>query len=175
MVKEKTIKYRRLPGRNFTRYSLWLAKDHILNLRSRAFSEEYKRFYFQDIQAIITQETTTGKMLGIIWGVLAGLFGLAAYRSPGDGAMILWIISGIFLLVLFINYLLGPTCTCRIMTGVQYSKLPSLSRLRTAEKVIETLKRAIQRTQGKLIDTRVVQGDSRSLADSGNLYEKNTR
>jgi hypothetical protein len=175
MLKEKNIKYRRLPGRNFTRYSLWLAKDHILNLKSREFSEEYKRFYFQDIQAIITRETTTGKVLSIIFGVLAGLFGLAAYRSTGNGAVTLWIFSGIFLLVLFINYLLGPTCTCQIMTGVQYCKLPSLSRLRTAEKVLEILNRAIQRTQGKLIDTRVVQGDFRNLADSGNLYEKNIR
>lgn len=149
MVKEHNIRYRRLPGRNFTRYSLWMAKDHVLNLRRRAFSEDYKRFYFQDIQAIITQKTATGKVLNSIWALLAGLFGLAAYGSAGDRVSTLWVFSGIFWLVLFINYLLGPTCRCRIITGVQRSQLPSLSRLKTAEKVIGIMRRGIQKTQGK--------------------------
>ena len=158
MWKKKKI-YRRLPGRKkgiIGIYTLWQGPDHLLTIDSKRFSEDYKRFYFQDIQAIITQKTTTGKVLNSIWALLAGLFGLAAYRSPRGGAITLWSFSGIFLFVLGINLLLGPTCTCRIMTGIQQSRLPSLGHLRTAEKVVGTLRRVIQKTQGKLIDTRVV-------------------
>jgi len=46
--------YRRLPGNAAALASyhrLWLGPDHLLAVRSVGFSEEYKRFYFSDIQA----------------------------------------------------------------------------------------------------------------------------
>ena len=33
--------------------SLWQGKDHLLSIDSSGYTEEYKRFYYRDIQAII--------------------------------------------------------------------------------------------------------------------------
>src|SRR6185503_16307515 len=68
--------YRRLPGREsgLLSYSrLWLGPDHLLLARTTFFSEEYKRFYFRDIQAIVMRKTRRH----LFWGwMCAALFGL---------------------------------------------------------------------------------------------------
>ena len=51
--------YRRLTSRarSLTGYSqLWIADDHLLQLRSTRFYEQYQRFAFADIQAVIVTE-----------------------------------------------------------------------------------------------------------------------
>lgn len=150
MAKRRDIKYTRLPGRNMTSCSLWMANDHILNVETRAFSEEYKRFYFHDIQAIITQKTESGKILNSILGGIGGISVVIAFGNPEFDEMLFWlIIAGIFGGILFINWLLGPTCSCYIITAVQQSKLPSLSRLRAAKKVAGILRRHIGEVQGR--------------------------
>jgi hypothetical protein len=50
--------YSRLPGRSgfFVSHSLWLSSDHVLSVRRNPFSEAYRRYYFNDIQAIVLTE-----------------------------------------------------------------------------------------------------------------------
>jgi len=161
MTKTPETKYTRLPGKGLRRQgffavvriycTLWLAKDHILNIDNRVFSEDYKRFYFRDIQAIITQRTNRGKVWNLILITLIGIFTLIALGREETAAMVSWlIVTGIFGIFLLINWLRGPTCTCHIITAVQQETLPSLDRLKTAEKVIKILKRLIQEAQGEL-------------------------
>ena len=50
-------RYRKLPGRRrgfIFGSSVWMGSDHLLLVKSARFREEYKRFYFRDIQAIVT-------------------------------------------------------------------------------------------------------------------------
>src|SRR5262249_54585927 len=65
-MKEKT--YQSLPGRGrrsgFVSFgiasgwcSLWLGPDHLLAVDSKNYQEEYKRFYYRDIQAFIARRT----------------------------------------------------------------------------------------------------------------------
>ena len=71
--------YKRLPGRgprnkgiitaSFSRCPLYLGNDHLLAVDNHAFSEDYKRFYFSDIQAIITRETRRGA----VWSIALSL------------------------------------------------------------------------------------------------------
>lgn len=162
MTKTPEITYTRLPGKGLRRQgffstaviriscTLWLANDHILNVDNRGFSEDYKRFYFRDIQAIVTQETNRGKVWNIILATLIGLFVLIAFGSEETVAVALWLlVAGILGIILLINWLHGPTCTCHIITAVQQETLPSLDRLKTAEKVIKILKRLIREAQGE--------------------------
>jgi len=68
---KKAREYTRLPGRGrgFFRYNtLWLGKDYLLSINSKIFSEDYKRFYYGDIQAIVTRKTASGKILNILLG-----------------------------------------------------------------------------------------------------------
>ena len=57
---------------NRVRYTLWQGPDHLLQIYSRLGVEDYKRFYFNDIQAIITRKTRLGSVLNFVLGVYNG-------------------------------------------------------------------------------------------------------
>jgi hypothetical protein len=167
-------KYRRLPGKGLRREgfisvtrtycTLWLAPDHILNVDNHVFSEDYKRFYFQDIQAMITQKTKRGAVWNIILTILISLTVFTAFGRRSAEAMISWlIVAGILGLILLINWLRGPTCICHIITAVQQDTLPSLDRLKKAEKVLRILRQRIREVQGKLESSLIIGEESSPL------------
>ena len=155
-------RYRRLPGRGLRRQgfisisraycTLWLGPDHLLSVDNHVFTEDYKRFYFQDIQAIITQKTQRGTVWNIILAILTGLFGfLALTQKEGMEAEIAWLlVAGLWGLILLLNWLRGPTCICHIFTAVQQETLPSLDRLKKAEKALHILRQHIREAQGEV-------------------------
>jgi hypothetical protein len=118
---------------------------------SNGFSEDYKRFYFSDIQAIITRRTRRGATWSIVLALMFTCsFGGALFLEVESVRIPFWILSGAFLAFLLVNIFRGPTCVCHIMTAVQEDELPSLNRLRVARKVIEMLRFAIERVQGRV-------------------------
>jgi hypothetical protein len=157
------IQYRRLPGRGVRRQGiataartrLWLGNDHLLLVDSMWYAEDYKRFYFRDIQAVIIRKTPTGKTVNIVLGALAVLplaAALTLTMTSGIGywaAIFWWIISAILLGFLLANTLLGPTCVCHLKTAVQTEELPSLRRLRRAHKVLARVRPFIVAAQGE--------------------------
>src|SRR5438477_12551721 len=54
--------------------SLWLGKDHLLCIDSNGYTENYKRFYFRDIQALLIRKTERRKWWGLVFAVLAVAF-----------------------------------------------------------------------------------------------------
>lgn len=159
-------RYKRLPGRgprrrgfitgSFSRCSLYLGDEHILGVDSNGFSEDYKRFYFSDIQAIITRRTKRAGTWSIVLALMTACsFGGGCFLETEPVRILSWILSGTFLAFLLVNIFRGPTCVCHILTAVQEDELPSLNRLRVARKVIETLRPAIERVQGKLNPEKV--------------------
>jgi hypothetical protein len=160
MPKTRATPYTRLPGRGFRRKgflpiirvscTLWLAKDHILSVDNRVFSESYKRFYFPDIQAIIVQRTNRGKVWNSILATLAGFAMVGALSVKGYGSVPFWILCGLFTAIGLVNWVLGPTCRCDVITAVQRETLPSLERLKTVEKVLPTLQQLIKQAQGEV-------------------------
>ena len=151
---KKTKEYRRLPGRKrhaFGYNTLYLGRDHLLLVSSRGMSEDYKRFYYRDIQAFITRKTAWGKINNLILGLLAAGMGLLAwYVGWADGGVVLALFAVVFLVGLLGNLLMGPTSVCHIQTEVQLEKLPSLNRIRTARRAIGRIKPLIAETQGLL-------------------------
>jgi hypothetical protein len=128
-----------------------MGEDHLLAVDSNGFSEDYKRFYFSDIQAIITRRTRRGTTWSVVLALILVCFLMGALFLENERARIFfWFFSGTFFVFLFINILRGPTCTCHIMTAVQEDELPSLNRLRVAWKVIGKLRLAIEKVQGAL-------------------------
>ncbi len=157
MAREK--EYIRLPGRRrvtvgFTRNSLWLGKDHVLHVINRGYTEDYRRFYYRDIQAVLVRQTPTGKIVSIILGIFAGtnLFFLAlGYLVWGwePFALIPLSIATVLWSLLFVFYVTaGPTCVCHLRTAVQFEALPSLFRVRTARKAIAMLRDRVESHQG---------------------------
>jgi hypothetical protein len=154
-------RYKRLPGRGTrrggfiavfpSRCSLYLTDDHILAVDSNGFSEDYKRFYFSDIEGIFTRKTRRGGNWSITLALMiAGSLLGALFLESESIRILFWILSGTFLVFLVGNIFRGPTCICHIMTAIQEEQLPSLNRLRVARKVIGTLRLAIEKAQGKL-------------------------
>lgn len=137
-------------GRVFT--TLWLGKDHLLYIEnSGGYSEEYKRFYYRDIQALVLRKTQNGFILNLVMGSFFAILALCGL-AVGDavGRITLFFIAGIFGLILLLNSLFGPTCVCNIKTAVQTEELSSLRRLRRANKVLNLLRSRITQAQGDL-------------------------
>ena len=151
--------YRRLPGRAASLASyhrLWLGPDHLLSVRATGYSEEYKRFYFRDIQAILIGKKDSWKTWNLIWGSASGLVVFIGLMSTSGGALFFWLgLGGFLFLLLLVNLLSGPTCVCHIRTAVQTEPLPTLKRLRTARQVIMRLKPRIEEAQGVLAAERL--------------------
>ena len=151
---KKEKEYRKLPGTKkgfiIGRYTLWQGVDHLLHVYSRVGVEDYKRFYFNDIQAIITRKTIAGKIQNGVLGFLILLFTLPVILNDGGWPAFWAAFAGVLLILLLINLYRGPTCETKLLTAVQTEKLHSLHRLRTAFKVMDRLRSHIESVQGRL-------------------------
>src|SRR5262245_28317583 len=138
--------YRRLTGarqrRNqiFTRSSLWLGADHLLSVDSTGYNEDYKRFYFRDIQAITIAISIRRRLWNWVLGTLTGLtligWGYVVAGNTDVGFIVFnSIITFLTAVPLLWNNLLGPTCNCQLRTAVQTEDLPSLNRVRRVRRV----------------------------------------
>lgn len=160
-MSKKVKYYKRLPGRgrstfSLMRNSLWLGEDHLLHVINRGYTEEYKRFYYRDIQAILLRQTNTGKVVAILLALIAAFFlillffGWYSWGFEQAGLAALGIIAGFWILVTMIHILLGPTCVCHLRTVVHFELFPSLHRVRTAKRALQKLKERVHAVQGLL-------------------------
>ena len=85
------------------KYALYQGIDHLLLVFGRMGVEDYKRFYFNDIQAIITRKTTAGKMINIFLGLFFLFFGALSYWIGEGGFILFGFIDGFLLILLVIN------------------------------------------------------------------------
>ncbi|MFC1823360.1 hypothetical protein ACFL9T_11680 [Thermodesulfobacteriota bacterium] len=145
--------YRRLRGigRGVFGYNrLYLGTDHLLAVYSIYYSEDYKRFYYRDIQALVTRKTITGKIQNICLGTISLLFLLSALWFKGGWALFFNMMAGIFVMFLLINWFRGPTCISHIMTPVQTVRLFAFTRLKNTRRAMNHLKSLVEGTQGNL-------------------------
>lgn len=149
--------YARLPdgglgtfGFLVTSSRLWLARDHLLQVKLAASSTEtYQRFYFRDIQTLVLVKTGTWRILNWVLGLIAaGILLLAALAKFYEGGLALLIAGGLFAVIFLINLLSGPTCMVHLKTAVRQEELPSLRRQRRARKVLARLQPLIEEAQG---------------------------
>jgi hypothetical protein len=150
----KSKEYQKLPGTKkgllFGRYTLWQGADHILHVYSRLGVEDYKRFYFNDIQAVVIRKTPVGQIQNALLGSFALLFTFATLTFNGGWSVFCEIAAGIMMVSLLVNFFRGPTCETRLMTAVQTEKMNSLHRLKNAFKAMDRLRPDIHSVQGKL-------------------------
>jgi hypothetical protein len=148
--------YQRLPGKGRKKKSifgfarLYLGKDHLLCVYNSAYTEDYRRFYFRDIQSIVIGINTIRERLSARFAGAALFLLLFAFWKGGYWSVFFMILACLFLLNALINWRRGPTCTCRIFTAASREELPSLGRLKNAMQVIEVLKPLIAERQGRL-------------------------
>jgi hypothetical protein len=162
--------YHKLPGKRFflfARRSLWQGPDHLLWVENNLMQEQYKRFYFKDIQAVILCRNQHRLFWTILWGTLLLLFGACGLAFSGSDVAF-FILSAVWALLLVINLLAGPSCDVYLQTAVQREQLTSLVRVRTAVKVLDRIKELAEQAQGAL-DGRLLDGSGTvsRVADGG--------
>ena len=169
---KKNKEYHKLPGTKkgfiIGRYTLWQGVDHLLHIYSRIGFEDYKRYYFSDIQAIVTRKTIAGRVQNGVLGLSFMLCASAAMANHGGWFAFWAALAGAFSLLLLINLYRGPTCETKLMTAVQTEKLHSLHRLKSAIKVMDKLSSQIQSVQGRLSREDLDKIPSRRLDDNKN-------
>ncbi len=144
--------YKKLPGLAilpFQRRSLWLGPDHVLSVRTLPLTEQYRRYYFRDIQAIVLTES------GSSWAYYlyaSAAFLLLMFLLLGYTWHPVWAsLSGIVAAILFSVGLQVPNCACYLQTATGVERLPSLGRIRAARKTLAILKPAIDAAQAQSI------------------------
>ncbi len=151
--------YRRLPGKGRTPVSwhtLWLGDDHLLAVHATGYHETYRRYYFKDIQAIVTRRTARGRNWSFGMALLVLFVTAAALTCDPGGARTAWVVVDVpIVLALTVNLLLGPTCICHLQMPLSRHELPSVTRLRTARRVMERVRPAIDRVQGVMTGAEV--------------------
>jgi hypothetical protein len=140
-------------GLSATRCRLWLGEDHLLAVDFTIASEEYRRFYFRDIEALVIRRTIARDVVNWVLGFLllatAGPFLIAWYTQREAGFLFASIGCAVFWLVfLIINTLRGASCRTSIRTAAQVEELPSLSRIPTARQALARLQPLIVAAQG---------------------------
>lgn len=153
----KTLKqdpaYKRLKTSGLTlagRTSYWLGPDHLLLVEVQSYTERYRRFRFDEIEAICGYKSARRILINIILLVLFLLFGIipvaSAARTSVDltyGGALMVVFGGLFLW----NTVRGPTCSAQIITAVQTTRLPGISRMKQLEKLIEAIQSAVQQPE----------------------------
>jgi hypothetical protein len=152
--------YKKLAGGGlslFFRHDLYQGPDHLLWVETGAFHEQYKRFYFNDIQAIMLRRNRHRGLWALGWGACILLFGIIWLmgRGPGYGSGLMTAISA---LGLGIHWWRGPCCEVYLQTAVQIEKLSTLVRVPKALKVMERIRTAAEAVQGPF-DGRLIPPD----------------
>ncbi len=151
-----TIRYKRLPGRKrglLQAASLWSGEDHLLAVSGWRFTEDYKRYYYRDIQAIVVTRmprfvVSTGYLLSVAV-TLAGWITVAAAGARGRAWLFFALIFAANSL-LFAFFSIARSCRCRILTAVSSDELPSLYRVGDAQKVLRIVEPVIAAAQASL-------------------------
>ena len=150
--------YKRLPGRwrSFANaVTLWQGKDHVLLVENSGYTEQYKRFYYRDIQAFVVQKNRHRMFGNIVLGlpaVVLAVFGAIDYPVLG----FLLIAAGFFGIFALVNTLLGPTCNASLVTSVNVQPVRSLNRVRVVGKALKRILPLIEEAQGALDPAQLV-------------------
>jgi hypothetical protein len=170
-----TEPYRKLPGRLrgfFRPSSAWAGPDHLLLVRGSRFREEYKRFYYRDVQAIAVARaprfhvSTRSAAIALVIAIGYLYLLLRVYRGQVGPALLGLGLTALALAAIWIYISATQSCRCRIYTAVSGDDLPSVYRLSTARKFLAELEPLIAQTQGALQGDWAAAAEQRTVGPS---------
>ena len=133
---------------------LWEGEDHLLVVQTNGYTEEYRRFHYRDIQALVVQRTRTGGIGSLILGLFTAITAVPILVSGTERWALIF--PGLLFLFLLIHVLMGPTCRVRLITAVNQQSLDSIGRLRTFRRVLARIGPRIEQAQGTLAPEEIV-------------------
>jgi hypothetical protein len=133
--------------------SLWLAGDHLMQVDSNGYTEEYQRFQFSDIQGFFITPSSRRLYWSLFWGVILLIAGLAligaALNAEVPGASLVFTVISLGFLIW--NIALGASCRVFLVTRVQTVPLGALGRRRKANRVLGRIQPLIEAAQAGLV------------------------
>lgn len=137
-----------------TTMSLWQGPDHLLQIERDGYGENYRRFFYADIEIFTVRLDNRRRNIAFILGGLAAVMLAIAFigfagSSSGGGAVFLTF-AGIFLMPFIYNMVRGPTCVAHIATAVQREQLRSVGRLKQAMRLLQVIRDGANQAQGTL-------------------------
>lgn len=154
--------YQRLPGRGMqvegnrwlavsrSLCTVWMARDHLLLVSRTGYTENYKRFYFRDIQAILIRKTATALIGNIVLMIVALAFILSAVEFSDPIARgILSFLGGFFVFLALLSLWRGSSCVTHIKTAVQTEQLAAWNRMRATRKAMAMIRPRLLEAQGE--------------------------
>lgn len=148
--------YTLLAGSHGRRGSLWKGPDHLLVVEGSgllfAFSEQYRRIDYANIQALALVRTPRHAWLIAAFGVPALLcvIGLIATLDRAVGFSIAFGIPlAVLLTFLIVHLVKGRTVRCSLQTAVQQLRLRPLTREGKAQRVLDELAQLCRQHQGE--------------------------
>jgi hypothetical protein len=185
--------YRKLPGtrRGFIqKSSVWAGPDHLLLVRGTRFRDEYKRFYYRDVQAIavaraprfhistrtvaialacwaaaavvqiLVLRATGMRLFGVIYTPVVAYGGIPALVGISAA---LPAFVGLILAIIWAYVSGRQSCRCRIYTAVSGDDLPSVYRMWTARKFLAEVEPLIAQTQGTIAGEWAMAAEERTV------------
>ncbi len=140
-------KLSRRAGSLISHSQLWKGSDHLLLVKEVGCAEEYKRFHYRDIQALVVIRSKAYAFWAVFLPVLALLLGGVVYTVGDVGSVGGWIAA---LVVWFVVHLVrGPTCKCWIQTGINLERLIMFKRTAQVRKFMARVQPDIVSAQGR--------------------------
>lgn len=147
--------YRRLGSRSphvFGYDTLWMGADHLLSVHNTRFVEDYRRFDWREIQAILIRKQPRFRV-PVYWALACGVAfaGVIAGKVRHNDSVT--VLSWAVLLLLTLYWLSASlllSCRCHIQTAIGACELRGLYRYAAAQRAVETLEARIHEAQGAL-------------------------
>lgn len=178
--------YKKFPGKKrklFGSDRLWVGHDHLLLVESTGISEEYKRFYYKDVQAINLVKTKKAYYLSLVFGILLLISAGACVFSMMDAKLgpagffgIIAIVFAVFIIRLWLGR--GIT-NCWMYSSVQKEKLTPVNTIKKAETFYSIVMPRIEKAQGSLskevLETQKQRVESGGVGTTDKLLSRNAK
>jgi hypothetical protein len=133
---------------------VWLGPDHLLHVTSTGYTENYRRFYLRDIQAMQIVHTARRTIIAVVLAALLLLVVIIVTEANG-GWVGCSVAATIFLPFLMWNHLIGQGCRVVVVSAVQQETMRSFSRLPKTRRLLAELKPLIEAAQAGLNSVKV--------------------
>jgi hypothetical protein len=143
--------YRRLGGRRWLRWQSddgWLAPDHLLFVRTRFFSEQYTRLYWNDVQALLLYRFAhnTGLMFGAELIVVSAAAAVAAVQNRFE----ITAVAFCYVAAYAAWRLTRRNHGVQVLTRTATARIPLAIFHRSARRMVNQLQQQVEGAQGNL-------------------------
>ncbi len=145
--------YERLPGRGITmkgKSFLYVSDQHLLLLQENLVRQTYRRFAYSDIVSFQLHPNQRQRVALFGFGSVLVLFGVLIAVTPIEFKVVFAVLLALALVGFVMEILRGPRCRVWLSTAVGECELPSLGRVRLAERVLGRLISRVESAQGHL-------------------------